>query len=218
MKRSFPHSHRIRPYPVLDGSLVFQKKYPLKSCWKWAFSKRLQKDPGVAPPHTKITNCIEETVTKFNQAEQWHRAAIALPRPLAQLIQHRQDLVALLCNAFLEHIHDATPKQSKFSMATEEEWIWTTHAFGPTSYAMLRSSVAPPDWKTQNSIPSRYQSAQMKRLQRQGQNQATPHLLHGLQLGVRLVAGVDALFRSNETRKKQSLRQQEDPATNNVET
>jgi len=172
--------------------------------------KILRREVARVGTQEEITKCIRETVAKVNDSQHFHRAPIVLPRPVAQLIQHRPDLVAVLAGNFLDTIHDVLPKKSKFTMALEEEWIWTTHKFGRTSYAMLRSSVASPDWKTETSIPYRYQSPQVKRLQRQCQNQTTPHLIHGLQLGVRLVAGLDAILRHGEKISKRMDRLKQD--------
>mmetsp|Transcript_5291 Transcript_5291/g.14852 ORF Transcript_5291/g.14852 Transcript_5291/m.14852 type:complete len:756 (-) Transcript_5291:698-2965(-) len=154
----------------------------------------------------EITNCIQETVTQVvHRSQHFHRAAVALPRPLAQALERRPDWIPVLCHQFVvQHIRTAavvvptktnakhSPKFSSY--AHEEEWIWTALTFGRTHYAMLRSVVAPPDWTTETSIPHRYTCPQVKRLQRQAQNQATPHLRLGIPLGVRLVAAVDAIL------------------------
>ena len=159
--------------------------------------RSLREDSTSSMPHTGITRCIRETVDKNNQTCHVHKAAIAVPLPLMNLLCRRPDLTAIICEAFASHCHDPVPK-SRMDLASEQEWIWTTHLFGRTAYAMLRSIVAPPDWKTEMAIPKRYQSPQVKRLQRQCQNQSTPHLHHGLHLGVRLVAGLDALLQCDK--------------------
>ena len=153
--------------------------------------------------HPDITRCIEKTVEKVRRGPSLHRATILLPRSVARLIHKRPDLTSVFCESFARHIHDPLPKE-KFDMAVEEEWVWLTHEIGRTSYAMLRSLVSPPDWKTETSVPMRFQSPQVKRLQRQCLNQATPHLRHALQVGVRTVAGMDAILRSKDNQAPNS--------------
>ncbi|KAL7561941.1 hypothetical protein ACA910_022499 [Epithemia clementina (nom. ined.)] len=153
-------------------------------------------------PHAAISGCINDTVTRYQQAQHIHKAATVIPLSLKKLLERRPDLLSIIGEAFATHCHDPIPK-SKMELATEQEWVWTTQTFARTSFAMLRSIVAPPDWKTEFSIPPRYQCPQVKRLQRQCQNQSTPHLRHGLQIGIRLVTGMDALIRCHNNNPSQ---------------
>ena len=174
----------------------------------------IKEQSKLVQPNWAITDCIHRTVAaKTTNQCHLHKAAIAVPRPLKHVLERRPDLLAVLVQAFANHCHDTLPK-SKMDLSCSEEWVWMTHEFGRTGYAMLRSIVATPAWKTEFSIPPRYQAPQVKRLQRQCQNQTTPHLRHGLVLGVRLVASVDALLRvqqDQQTKKK-------DPNTRNNNT
>jgi hypothetical protein len=138
--------------------------------------------------------------------KQRHCAAVVVPRSVATLMKYRPDLVALACNAFVEQAaaaHHSTTKhnnkqqqQSPLLAGTCHDWIWTTHEFGRTQYAMLRTFLAAPLWTSDDAIPAPYASmVQVKRL-RQQHSMSAPHFKRALPLGVRIVAGLEYLLRT----------------------
>ena len=138
-----------------------------------------------------------------------HKAALAVPRSVACLIQQRPDLVNAAIVSFANHaLHPETtakvkPSNSKNNIACEN-WVWTTHSFSRTNYAMLRTIVSP-TWKTESHIPKAYQSVELRRAQRQCAVEATPHLRHAVQVGVRLVVGFDIMLQEQQSNSLMSL-------------
>jgi SGT1 protein len=134
-----------------------------------------------------------------------HCTAVAVPRAVARLMARRPDLVAVACRSFVAHVQ--APPHRDTDHNTEDptpclagqshDWVWTTVSFGRTAYAMLRTVTAAPHWTTEETIypPSAAANLQVKQLRRQCAVESTPHLRHGLALGVRLVAGLDACLR-----------------------
>jgi hypothetical protein len=119
-----------------------------------------------------------------------HCAAVVLPRSVAHLVSTRPDLVSMACDAFAEQAK--LPNEG--TSFDWDDWVWTTYSFGRTQYALLRTLCSSPEWKTPEAIPARYKSVQLQRRQRQAAVEATPHLMVGVQLGVRLVAGLDYIL------------------------
>ena len=160
-----------------------------------------------------IQSVVQSHVT--NQQQQQHRAAVAVPRSVAHLLSKRPDLAAAACRAFYQQatsreqqqplkqqqptaVSNSNNNNSSVVAVVWEDWVWTTHSFGRAQYAMLRNLLAAPDYKTINDMPSRYRaSPQVQRLQQQAAFEATPHLRAGVQVGVRLVAGLDYLLSSS---------------------
>jgi len=141
-----------------------------------------------------------------------HCAAVALPRAVAHLFQQRPDLVATACRLFVEQTAIGGKKQSTVSASSTDQddddylagacqdWVWTTLPFGRTAYAMLRTVTAAPDWKTEDAVPAPLNAMlEVKQLRRVCAVEATPHLRHGLQLGVRLVAGLQHGLEQQQT-------------------
>lgn len=133
----------------------------------------------------RMTECIVQTVQRVRNSELRHRAACAIPRSVLQLMKDRPDLIDAACNAFAQ-CRDL-PKTN-----TYEDWVWTTHAFGRHQYAMLRS-VVNKHFTTEDAIPKEYQSVEVRRLARQCRMEGVPHLRWALQIGIRVVAGLDIL-------------------------
>ncbi|CAB9517075.1 Protein ecdysoneless homolog [Seminavis robusta] len=145
-----------------------------------------------------------------------HKAVIALPRPVAYLIHRRPDLVNAAIIAFatytlqpeLKTIQKKKSKNPSSKSSTTqttsttstsssiecEDWVFTTHNFSRTNYAMLRTLVSAHAWKTETTVPKAYQSVELRRIQRQCAVEATPHLCHAVHIGVRLVAGFNELL------------------------
>lgn len=143
---------------------------------------------------------LPRTNNNNNNNTDYQRAAVALPRSVARLLKVRPDLVSTIVGMFVEHashggvVADQEMKDlDRESLAgTGQDWVWTTLSLGRTAYAMLRTVTTAPDWTSEDSVPARMAtSLEVKRLKRQCAVEATPHLKHGLQLGVRLVAGID---------------------------
>jgi hypothetical protein len=149
-----------------------------------------------------INQVIQETCRRIETAGQWHQTALAVPRSVAWLVQRRPDLVAAACHAFLQNASKKSlPKQHESLLAgTCEDWVWTIATMGRTHYSILRTMVAPPVWITDDAIPTVYQSIEVRRLKRVSAAQVTPHLRYGLQVGVRLVAGLDYLLQQQASK------------------
>jgi hypothetical protein len=161
-----------------------------------------------SPP--AVNRVIRETVDRVASQQHLHRAAIAVPRSVAVLLRNRPDLVATASGLFAEQAATKQPllpaDASPPLLDTCRDWVWTTARLGRTQYAMLRTIVSSPVWKTEDAIPSRYSSVEVKRLVKQCAR--APHLRYGVQLGVRLTAGLDhslaAAVRQDRTRRKES--------------
>lgn len=143
---------------------------------------------------SRVNQAIRTAIQHYckKSASLHHTAAVAVPRAVAALIKSRPDLAAAACNAFCENSSVPLPSSSAINC---EDWVWTTHKFGRTHYAALRTILSA-QYKTSDFVPKQYMSVEVKRLQRQAN--ATPHLRHGVQLGVRLMAGLDHLLAFKE--------------------
>jgi len=118
-------------------------------------------------------------------------------------------LVSVICAAFADCINQqscAPVLRRKTTVGANqhaldwEDWVWTTHAFGRTQYALLRTMVGG-EWKTPEFIPTRFRSVEVHRRQQQASIEATPHLKNGVFVGVRLLAGLDYLLQHTEEYK-----------------
>jgi hypothetical protein len=146
---------------------------------------------------SKITSVILETVSRIQSAPRYHKTALAVPRVVATLAKHRPDLIAAACNSFQNMLETQQPLPDVMPLdGMCQDWIVITHELGRTHYAMLRSIVGPPHWPMEDSIPTIYNSVEVKRLKRT--TMASPHLHHAVPLGVRIVAGLDCLLRSDK--------------------
>jgi hypothetical protein len=115
------------------------------------------------PPWTSFNRSIAQAIQTHVQ-EQTHCAAVALPRSVAFLVEKRPDLAAAACRAFAEQATATShqPPASNSSSTTvrdlrkdhaptnnddsdvaaaaldrDDDWVWTTHRFGRTLYALL---------------------------------------------------------------------------------
>lgn len=141
-----------------------------------------------------VNNAIQERVARVNSANHYHRGAVVVPRSVVHMLETRPDLVDAACLAFSEYASTHAPLNQPPLAGTCEDWVWMVHRFGRTHYSMLRTVTAAPYWKAEDTIPSVYQSVEVKRLKRQCNVQGTTHLRHALQLGLRLVAGLDYIL------------------------
>jgi hypothetical protein len=192
-----------------------------------------QNDPARVSAPARVNQAIQATCQRVaDKSVLWyHTTALAVPRSVAWLVHSRPDLVAAACQAFAEHAaNSSNPKDqqqhqqqqqhqthrnndaAEVLAGTCQDWVWTTARLGRTHYSMLRTVMAAPDWNTEHAIPPRYRSIEVKRLQRQCAVQATPHLRYALQLGVRLVAGLDYLILSQHQHQQQQQQQQPVPS------
>jgi len=164
----------------------------------------------VATSHSDDAHTIQGVKDESNKkSSQKHKAAIAVPRTVAFLIKQRPDLVnaaiVAFANSALDPLLTTPAPNNKGTVASQntsqiigcEDWVWTTHAFSRTNYAMLRTIMSP-TWNTEAFVPKEYQSVELRRFQRQCANEATPHLHHAVQVGVRLVAGFNALIQQQQ--------------------
>jgi hypothetical protein len=180
-----------------------------------------QNDPARVSAPGRVNLAIQATCQRVDQSTKWHTTALAVPRSVAWLVHSRPDLVAAACQAFAEHAANSHPKDKEQQKqqhhvaskrnndaaaealaGTCQDWVWTTVQLGRTHYSMLRTVMAAPDWNSEHAIPSRYKSIEVKRLQRQCAVQATPHLRYALQVGVRLVAGLDYILLSQQQQQQ----------------
>jgi hypothetical protein len=144
----------------------------------------------------------ERTTAVLAQNQDWrHRAAVALPRAVAHLLQERPQLISLLVTAWAdavqgeESFETTGPQSPALPTALQEDYTWTLLSPTRLAYAQCRS-LQGPTWESWDHIPARYHSPSLRRLAREGRNEATVHLQHGVGLGVRLVAGLDRLLLS----------------------
>lgn len=75
----------------------------------------------------------------------------------------------------------------------DDDWVWTTHAFGRTQYAMLRNLESSQDLERAmigSLLHLNHHRLTLKRLERQAARQGMPHLRYGVQVGRRLVIGL----------------------------
>ena len=114
------------------------------------------------------------------------RTAVAVPRQVAFLLQTVPQMGNDAAVAFIEQALSQAPRLS----ADKVDWVWTTCSLGRTQYAALRTAVSR-TWPDSEQVPRR--TPEVNRLLRQAANDATPHLRHGVALGVRLVAGLEYL-------------------------
>ena len=155
-----------------------------------------------ASPRVHVLESVQTVIRQAihrhcGEAAQCQRTALVLPRAVAALFREQPRLLALAVVAFAEE-DDDTRSASDF-LLTDDDWVWSTFSLGRTHYAVLRTLVRPPDWTSSSShIPQRYQSIALRRFQNTCSNDATPHLAHAVSLGVRLVAGLEALLRLPE--------------------
>jgi hypothetical protein len=194
-----------------------------------------QNDPARVSAPSRVNLAIQATCQRVDKSTKWHTTAIAVPRSVAWLVRSRPDLVAAACQAFAEHTANSHPKDkdqqqqkqqhsnrnndtaAEALAGTCQDWVWTTVRLGRTHYSMLRTLMAAPDWDSEHAIPSRYRSIEVKRLQRQCAVQATPHLRYALQVGVRLVAGLDYILLSQPQQQQQQQHPQPASSTSLTE-
>ena len=143
---------------------------------------------------------MNQTLDTFLQqirrhAEQRHRMALVVPRRVAYWIRNRPDLVSTAMLAFCQNIH--RPIRPNLLM-DYDDWVWTTVTVPRTNYAMIRTMVSPEYWTTSEFVPTLL-PVEVKRMQRQCNNEATTHLKHATILGIRLVVGLDYLMATEST-------------------
>ena len=149
-----------------------------------------------APPAMEAA--IRDRIYKNSTMDcmQVHCAAVVLPRTVAQAFHDRPDLIAAACRMFVENIHcpmkHTIRRPEDYVLGQTEDWVWTPLSFSRTAYAMLRTITCKPDWINEDVVAPQVLASKLeiKRLQRQCAVEATPHLRYGLQLGVRLLAGL----------------------------
>ena len=148
----------------------------------------LQQNDNQNSSHPKIQETLEKWLTFNQRANKLQRTALVVPRKIAALIQKRPDLVNAAIQSFCENIEEQVP-----SILHHEDWVWITHSISRTNYAMARTMVSKV-WKTTDQLPKI--PMEVKRYKRQCEMEATPHLKYAIQLGVRLVIGVDLLLQN----------------------
>eukprot|EP00980_Cylindrotheca_fusiformis_P000619 scaffold154_cov129-Cylindrotheca_fusiformis.AAC.36 len=160
-------------------------------------------------PHISLPDSIRKLRSQKNQAYSSHPAIqksihrwldtnrkqaltqktpFVVPRKIATMMRTRPDLVHAAIQAFCKNIEEAPP-----SILHHEDWVWTTHELARTNYAMARTMLSK-EWESPEFLPRL--PIEVKRFKRQCAMEATPHLKHAVQLGVRLVVGFEYLARS----------------------
>ena len=147
----------------------------------------LQKNDSQCISPLKIQNGLDEWLG-FNRrhAYKLQNTPFVVPRKIAKLIQKRPDLVHAAIQGFCENINEKAP-----SILHHEDWVWTTYSLSRTNYAMARTMVSK-EWTTTDHLPRI--PVEVKRYKRQCAMEATPHLQYAVQLGVRLVIGIEFLL------------------------
>jgi hypothetical protein len=163
---------------------------------------RLISQKGLERP-VSVQSAIENRIRGFQDAikvsppdwtSQLHRAALVLPRHIADLIHGNPQLVNCAVTVFSDMSHSQQPPgRVDFS-----DLVWTSHPFAKTSYAMLRTLVTPA-WTTEDFIPVVYKGIETTRMKRACLVESTPHLAHALQVGMRLAAGFDYILAQQES-------------------
>jgi SGT1 protein len=176
----------IAPTPLLLGDAL-----DLLSGNDFAVHSALESAPS------SMEDAISDRISKSTMdGSHCQRTAVVLPRSVAHFFHHRPDLIAVACRVFVENIHcpiqHAVERPEDYVLGQSDDWVWTTLSLSRTSYAMIRTITSKPDWIHEDVIAPQFLASnlEIKRLQRQCSVQATPHLRYGLQLGVRLMAGL----------------------------
>lgn len=179
-------------------------EYCLRRCWIWKGQVIL-----VPPAHdcSSISQALSAVRQKqFDVASAgFHKAirsriphsvplhqctAIAVPRQVAFLLQEFPQVGNEAAAAFVEQALSHSPQLA----SDRVDWVWTTHSFGRTQYAALRTAVSR-TWPDSERVP--FRTPELNRLLRQANNDAMPHLRHGVALGVRIVSGLEHLLSSS---------------------
>lgn len=149
----------------------------------------MQKQKDGSSSHGSIQNALEKWL-EYNRkhALAMQRTPLVVPRKIAHLIRNRPDLVHAAIQEFCDNIDLPPPDLSQ-----HEDWVWTTHKMSRTNYAMARTMVSS-EWTTPELLPS--VGVEVKRYKRQCAMESMPHLKYAVQLGVRLVAGIEFLSES----------------------
>jgi hypothetical protein len=151
--------------------------------------KNLQSQTNKASSsHPRIQNAINQWLDINRQNAHVQTAAFVVPRKIATLMRKRPDLVHAVIQAFCKNIEESPP-----SISNHEDWVWITHKLTRTNYAMARTLVSK-EWESSEFSPKL--PMEVKRYKRQCAMEATPHLKHAVQLGVRLVVGFEFLSKS----------------------
>ena len=174
-------------------------------------------EPSLTAVEQRITHIIEDTIhNRVTNAIHTHRAAVFVPRSVATVVlQQNPQLVNSIVHAFLEQAHHQSPppttesdsrsELASFALEEKKKWVWTTHTFGRTQYAMLRHTVSP-NWPSPNAIPTQYQSAVAQNDTGPTKSRDYSHLQHGVAVGVRLVAGLEHLLQQQQQQQPPSSR------------
>ena len=139
-----------------------------------------------------VQAAIEQRLSSFDlgTSNPWkavgHRTAIVLPRKIAIMLHKLPSLLNCAVASFERFCYSNEPSGT----LSFDDLVWTTHRMGRTSFALLRS-LQTPAWESDDHIPTCYKSAEVNRMKRTCQMEATPHLRHALQLGLRVTAGLD---------------------------
>lgn len=189
---------------VAQGSIILirpdgrsEEKLTLKSA-----ISRLMSQNGLERP-VSVQSAIEKRIRGFQHAikgcppdwtNQLHRAALVLPRQIANMIRVNPKLVNCAVTVFSDISHSQQPP-GKIDFS---DLVWTSYPFARTSYAMLRTLVTP-EWTTEDFIPVAYKGIETTRMKRACLVESTPHLAHALQLGMRLTAGFDYILAQRES-------------------
>lgn len=150
---------------------------------------RNQKDPNnLGPSHPKVQNILMRSLSRIQEhAVAKQRTPLVVPRTVATAIRNRPHFIHAAIQSFCDHIEDAPPADL---LVESSDWVWTTASLSRTNYAMLRTMVSS-EWKTTDFIPP--VGVEVKRYKRQCKMDATPHIRHAVELGVRIVVGLDLL-------------------------
>lgn len=136
----------------------------------------------------KLQTEISKTI--MNDSLRRHqRTALVLPRRVAQLFQRAPQLANAAAIAY-------SKSPSIADVTKYDDWVWTTCSLARTNYAMIRT-LEPRE--TPKLTP------ELKRIQRICRNEATPHVRHALELGMRLSAGLEMIVSKTNKQNHDSI-------------
>jgi hypothetical protein len=161
---------------------------------------QLRKSSSPSTTDRAIQGALESWLDNIRTHSRFvQRTALVVPRKVALLIQRRPDLVHACLQSFCHSMEQTVPE----GLADEfDDWVWTTTALSRTNYAMIRTMESP-TWASAEFVPPKL-GMEVKRFKRQCDVEASPHVRHALQLGVRLVTGLHFLTRAKNLESSSS--------------
>lgn len=141
----------------------------------------------------EVQAAIARRIAPLKEDPLTQRTAVVLPRKVAVLLEQIPSLLHSSVASFEQHAAVAVPKAKTIEFSDLQ---WTTQRLGRTSYALLRN-LQTSVWNNNSSIPPVFKSPEVIRMKRTCQVESTPHLNAALELGIRIVAGLEYAINNN---------------------